>query len=122
MTACTFNPHTDLQVSMTAAAIAHVQQLFPDRCPIPLRLSIKTSGCSGFKYQIDPIDNPTEPDDIALSMQNQVTLYVAPAAVPFVQGIEIDLVQEGINQTLKFNNPNAKDVCGCGESFSLDSA
>jgi iron-sulfur cluster assembly accessory protein len=49
----------------------------------------------------------------------QLTLYVTQEALPYVNGTKIDCVTEGLNQVIKFINPNSSAECGCGESFSV---
>jgi iron-sulfur cluster assembly protein len=46
-----------------------------------------------------------------------VRIAVDPASLPRVQGTTVDLVQEGLARRLRFDNPNARQSCGCGESF-----
>ena len=120
----TFDPSTQAQpgstqVSMTEAAINHVRkQLAKQGDKQGVRLGVKKSGCSGFKYDIEFVDHPQE-GDLSIQVADDLTLFVAADAAKFVQGTEIDFSKEGLNSTIKFNNPNAKDLCGCGESFSV---
>ncbi|PPI86806.1 Fe-S cluster assembly scaffold SufA [Candidatus Pantoea edessiphila] len=83
-----------------------------------LWLGIKKSGCAGFKYIVDLIQNPSS-QDLKFSFQ-YVTLFVSLQAMPFIDGTQIDYVNEGLNQHFKFNNPKAQNSCGCGESFSIE--
>lgn len=107
------------QVSMTDAAIKHVRkQLEKNTEMAGIRLGVKKSGCSGFKYDIEFVEAALD-GDIAIQAADDVVLYVAGDAANFVKGTEIDFSREGLNSTIKFNNPNAKDLCGCGESFSV---
>ena len=48
-----------------------------------------------------------------------VKVVVAPGSLDFLDGMEVDFVREGLNQAFKFRNPDVKDECGCGESFSV---
>ena len=123
MTIETFDPASVTtetpQVSMTDAAIKHVRkQLEKNTEMAGIRLGVKKSGCSGFKYDIEFVEAALD-GDIAIQAADDVTLYVAGDAANFVKGTEIDFSKEGLNSTIKFNNPNAKDLCGCGESFSV---
>lgn len=123
MTIETFDPASVTtetpQVSMTDAAIKHVRkQLEKNTEMAGIRLGVKKSGCSGFKYDIEFVE-AAQDGDIAIQAADDVTLYVAGDAANFVKGTEIDFSKEGLNSTIKFNNPNAKDLCGCGESFSV---
>lgn len=123
MTIETFDPASVTtetpQVSMTDAAIKHVRkQLEKNTEMAGIRLGVKKSGCSGFKYDIEFVE-AAQDGDIAIQAADDVVLYVAGDAANFVKGTEIDFSKEGLNSTIKFNNPNAKDLCGCGESFSV---
>lgn len=114
-----YDPSAPAEVSMTDAAIAHVRkQLAKNTDMAGIRLGVKKSGCSGFKYDIEFIQAPDESDD-AIVIADDVTLYITADARAYVRGTEIDFTREGLNSTIKFNNPNAKDLCGCGESFSV---
>jgi len=48
-----------------------------------------------------------------------VTVVVDPKSLPYLEGTELDFAREGLNEGFKFNNPNVKDECGCGESFNV---
>ena len=48
-----------------------------------------------------------------------VKLIVDPKSLPYLDGTELDFTREGLNEGFKFNNPNVKDECGCGESFTV---
>ncbi|PPI88137.1 Fe-S cluster assembly scaffold SufA [Candidatus Pantoea edessiphila] len=83
-----------------------------------LWLGIKKSGCAGFRYVMNLIQNPSN-KDLKFSFQ-YVTLFVSLQAMPFIDGTEIDYISEGLNHNFKFNNPKAQHSCGCGESFSIE--
>lgn len=116
----TFAPKAP-NVSMTERAVKHTRKQIAAASAKAVRLGVKKAGCSGFKYVLDLL---TEIDAslIAFAVADDVTVYVAPADLPYVQGTEIDYSTEGLNSTLKFRNPNAKDECGCGESFNVDTS
>ena len=105
-------------VSVTEAALTHLRkQLDKQTGAKHLRLGIKKSGCSGYKYAIEFIEH-AESDDKAQPLTEDLTLFITPAAAAVVAGTEIDYTTEGLNSSIKFNNPNASNQCGCGESFS----
>lgn len=83
-----------------------------------LRVAVKPSGCSGYKYVLDYVTEPSA-EDISIELEGGVTLYVDAHSMPLVKGAEIDYVTEGVNQFFKFSNPNSQGECGCGESFSV---
>jgi iron-sulfur cluster assembly protein len=80
-----------------------------------VRLAVEPAGCSGFGYRVDPVHVVRE-DDV-LFESSGVRIAVDPASLPRVQGTTVHLVQEGLARRLRFDNPNARQSCGCGESF-----
>lgn len=119
MTIETFDPTAPVDVTMTDAAISHVRKMLQKNGNMRgVRLGVKKSGCSGFKYEVDFVSEAVT-GDIEITVAEDVTLYIAEDAKAFVRGTEIDFTREGLNSTIKFNNPNARDLCGCGESFSV---
>lgn len=106
-------------ISITPAAARHFSQQLDRSGGKAVRISLKESGCSGFMYAIDEIDAPAD-GDISMVLDNGVSIYFDPADALALRGSEIDYTTEGLNQTLKINNPNVTDACGCGASFSID--
>ncbi|MHB1144459.1 MAG: iron-sulfur cluster assembly protein IscA [Thiobacillus sp.] len=84
---------------------------------IGLRLGVRTSGCSGMAYTLEFVDD-TLPDDLSFE-SGGVTVLIDPKSLTFLDGTELDFVREGLNEGFKFNNPNVKNTCGCGESFNV---
>ena len=118
MSVQTFNPAAAQGISMSPAAVAHAQRQLAKCGAVAVRLAVKQSGCSGFMYALDYVE-ARQPADTAYVLEGGLTIYVDPEALPLVQGTEIDLVTEGLNHVLKFQNPNATAECGCGESFAV---
>ena len=108
-------------ISVTPAAANHFSQQLGRSGARAVRISLKESGCSGFMYSIDEIDGPAD-SDIAKALDNGVVVCFSPADAVALRGSEIDYTKEGLNQTLKINNPNVTDACGCGASFNIDLA
>lgn len=114
-----FDPVSET-VSVTPAAVEHFKrQIALDKAANAVRLSVKQSGCTGFMYVVDLVAE-SKVDDLHLPLADGLELLIDPASVPVVSGTQIDYVIEGVNRQLKFLNPNAKDYCGCGESFSVN--
>lgn len=105
-------------VTVTPAAAEHFRKSLSRKGGKGIRISLKKSGCTGFKYVVDEVSAP-EGEDLKITLENGVELYVNSADIPALRGAEIDYTTEGLNSTLKINNPNVKDACGCGESFSI---
>jgi len=82
---------------------------------VAVRLAVRPSGCSGFRYHIDPADSILEGDRIFES--GGVRVAVDASSLPYLQGTTVDVVQEGLARRLRFDNPNARQSCGCGASF-----
>ena len=78
---------------------------------------MKTTGCSGMAYKLEYADAVEGDDQVFESFG--VKLLVDPKSLPYIDGTELDFVREGLNEGFKFNNPNVKDECGCGESFTV---
>jgi len=82
-----------------------------------LRLGVKTTGCSGMAYVMEYVDELEEGDQVF--EDKGVKIIINPKSLVYLDGTELDFAKEGLNEGFKFNNPNEKDRCGCGESFSL---
>ena len=110
-------------ITLTDAAAAHIKTILTKRGKgIGFRLSIKKTGCSGFAYVPDIIDQVQE-QDVHFIAQDNLHIYVDPGCENFVQGLVIDYIadQTGLKQKrLVFINPNEKNRCGCGESFTIE--
>ena len=117
MTVLTFDPSTSA-VTLTEAALFHFKKALAGNENKLVRLSTETSGCTGYAYVLNLVDN-AEPGDIILQPGEKVTLAVDNKAMGILNGTEIDFVTEGANSVIKFNNPNVVAECGCGESFSV---
>ena len=116
MSVATFQPNP--QISVTTAACEHIRSQINSSGKSFLRLGVKESGCNGYMYTLDFIDEPTS-EDRAFDVADGLAVYVSNQDLPMVAGTEVDFVTEGLNSSLQFKNPNAQSHCGCGESFSL---
>jgi iron-sulfur cluster assembly protein len=107
-----------MSVLLTPAAARHIEKSLHKRgSGIGLRLAVKTSGCNGFAYALEFVD-ATNHDDECFETHG-VKVIVDPRSLGMLAGTELDFVREGLNEGFKFNNPNAKANCGCGESFAV---
>ncbi|MBA2405011.1 MAG: iron-sulfur cluster assembly accessory protein [Bdellovibrionales bacterium] len=81
-----------------------------------LRLAVTGGGCSGLSYKIEFSDQKDK--DNVLNF-NGIKILIDPKSVIYLKGIVLDF-KDGLNgKGFSFDNPNAKNTCGCGESFSL---
>lgn len=107
-----------MSISITENAAKQVRKQLDKRATaIGLRLAVKVSGCSGFAYVLDYAEQQAA-DEVAYE-QFGVKVLVKQADLDKLDGIVLDYVKEGFNEAFKFNNPNVKGMCGCGESFSV---
>ena len=107
-----------MSVTMTEAAAKHVSKALAQRGKgIGLRLGVRTAGCSGMAYRLEYVDELGADDQVFES--NGVKIVVDPKSLAYLDGTELDFTREGLNEGFKFNNPNVKDECGCGESFHV---
>ncbi|MBL8429731.1 MAG: iron-sulfur cluster assembly protein IscA [Dechloromonas sp.] len=105
-------------VTLSDKAATHVANFLAKRGKgIGLRLGVRTSGCSGMAYKLEFVDE-VNPDDLVFE-HNGVKVIVDAKSMPYLEGMELDFAREGLNEGFKFNNPNVKDQCGCGESFNV---
>lgn len=114
----TFSPD-QISISMTDAALDYSRkQLASSSEAKGILLGVKKSGCSGFMYELQ-LAKELEGNEREFKLADDVVVFVTAEALPYVNGTEIDYAKSGLNSTMVFNNPNAKDQCGCGESFSI---
>jgi iron-sulfur cluster assembly protein len=107
-----------MAITLTAAAAKHVQKFIDSRGKgVGIRLAVRTSGCSGMAYVLEFAD-AIEADDLVFE-DHGVKVIVSPKSLVYLDGTELDFTREGLNEGFKFNNPNVKDSCGCGESFNV---
>lgn len=107
-----------MSVTLTESAANRVRTYLENRGKgIGLRLGVKTSGCSGLAYVLEFVDVLNEDDQVF--EQHGVKVIVDEKSLTYLAGTELDFVKEGLNEGFKYNNPNVKNECGCGESFSV---
>lgn len=109
-------PETPLKVS--AAAVARVRELIREEGnpALKLRVSIEGGGCSGFQYGFSFAETRDEAD-IVLEREG-IELLVDPVSLPYLDGAELDYVEQLSGARFVIRNPNAKSTCGCGSSFT----
>ncbi|WP_296224771.1 iron-sulfur cluster assembly protein IscA [Ralstonia sp. UBA689] len=105
-------------ITLTDKAAQHVSRYLARRGKgVGLRVGVKTTGCSGLAYKLEYADEIAAEDQVFES--NGVKVIVDPKSLPYIDGTELDYAREGLNEGFRFNNPNVKDECGCGESFRV---
>ncbi|MBS0193548.1 MAG: iron-sulfur cluster assembly accessory protein [Proteobacteria bacterium] len=106
-----------MDLSFTPTALERVRHFLvahPDKAG--LRFGVRRSGCSGWGYVVDFADVVTDADTVI--DVDGVHVIVDELSLPLVRGTRIDFVKHGLNAQFTFDNPNATDGCGCGESFT----
>ncbi len=107
-----------MAITLTDAAADRVKTFLDNRGKgLGLRLAVRTTGCSGMAYVIEFADELDEGD--VVFEDNSIKVIIDPKSLVYLDGTELDFGKEGLNEGFKFNNPNVKDECGCGESFTV---
>lgn len=107
-----------MAITLTDRAADHVRQFLAKRgAGIGLRLGVKRTGCSGLAYVVNFAD-AVGPED-AVFEADGVQVVVDRESLEFIDGTEVDYIQEGLNEAFRFRNPKAAGECGCGESFNI---
>ena len=106
-------------IKVTPLAVGHLKKLLSNRGKESkgIRISVKTRGCSGLSYTLEYVDEIVGDDE--LIRIDDISLYVDPKASFFLIGTEMDYEENNLESGFKFNNPNEKGRCGCGESFHV---
>lgn len=109
-----------MAITLTENAAKHVQTMLAKRGHgFGLRVGTKASGCSGFSYVVDYADDVNEAQDDVFDSHG-IKIVVDKQSLANLEGMTIDYVKNNIlNEGFEFINPNVKDMCGCGESFSV---
>jgi len=107
-----------MSITLTEAAANHVLGFLGNRGQgVGVRLGVKTTGCSGMAYILEFADE-VNPEDQVFEDRG-VKVIIDPKSLLYLDGTELDYSKEGLNEGFKFNNPNVKGECGCGESFTV---
>jgi iron-sulfur cluster assembly protein len=107
-----------MAITLTDNAAERVLRFLENRGKgLGIRLAVKTSGCSGMAYVMEFVDESEDGDQIF--EDRGVKVIIDPKSLVYLDGTEVDYGKEGLNEGFQFNNPNAKNSCGCGESFTV---
>ena len=105
-------------ITLTETAADRVNTFLSNRGKgVGVRLGVKTTGCSGLAYTMEFVDDIEETDQVF--EDRGVKIIIDPKSLLYLDGTELDYKKEGLNEGFEFNNPNVKDQCGCGESFTV---
>lgn len=106
-------------ITFTNAAKKHIKDQVQKEAGNHFRLWVKTTGCSGYMYMPEIVDEP-KPNDVEVAELDGIKIYLDQDAVAIIKGTEVDYIEKMLGfKQMVFNNPNATSLCGCGESFKL---
>jgi iron-sulfur cluster assembly protein len=107
-----------MAVTLTETAAERVSRFLANRGKgVGVRLGVRTSGCSGLAYVVEFVDEIGGDDEVF--EDHGVKVVVDKKSLVYLDGTELDYTKEGLNEGFRFNNPNVKNECGCGESFNV---
>jgi iron-sulfur cluster assembly protein len=106
-----------MAIKLTQNAADRIRLFLEKDGGVGLRLGVKKTGCSGWAYSVG-LAAGIEPNDIVFEDRG-IKIVVPPDSLGFLDGSEIDFVTQGLTRTFRFDNPNATEQCGCGESFTI---
>ena len=113
---------TQADITITPAAIAYIKKMLDKASGAGLRISIKKTGCSGYSYLPEIVEQQKK-SDITVQVDD-VTVFLDGGWLDLLSGINIDYIEEeksGLKQKrLIFNNDKESGRCGCGESFHVE--
>ncbi len=105
-------------ISLTEIAARKIKSQLEKRGKgLGIRVGVKTTGCSGLAYVLEFVDVAKAEDTYVES--NECKVYIDPKSLPYIKGMTIDYVRNGLNEGFDFKNSLEKDRCGCGESFRI---
>jgi iron-sulfur cluster assembly protein len=106
-----------MTISFTERAAAQIKSSTAKMGGIGLRLGVKRVGCNGYAYTYDVAKEVGQDDTVFEAHDTKVVIDAG--SMPFLAGCELDFVRDGFKQMFTVTNPNAKGMCGCGESFNV---
>lgn len=106
-----------MSIQLSDNAAQRVKNFLDKENGLALRLGVRKTGCSGWAYEVS-IASEFQNDDEVFEDKG-VKIVVDRESLPYLQGSKIDFIASGLNRTFQFDNPNATDECGCGESFTI---
>ena len=107
-----------MSITLTENAALQIKKSLAKRGKgVGLRLGVKTVGCSGLAYTFDYADDIGAND--ASFESHDAKVVIDKESLKYLDGTTVDFGRDGLKESFKFENPNAKNQCGCGESFSI---
>ena len=106
-------------LTLSPSAVERIRALMEraDKPVLGIRVGVSNKGCSGHSYVVEYATDARPLEEVV--EQDGARVYVDPLALMFIIGSKMDYVEGKIQSGFTFENPNAKSLCGCGESFSV---
>ncbi|KAH7883955.1 hypothetical protein F5I97DRAFT_1621544 [Phlebopus sp. FC_14] len=108
---------TKAALTITPEAVLRLRALLNGPTPQIIRIGVRNKGCAGLSYHLDYVDKPGKFDEIV--EQDGVRVLIDSKALFSIIGSEMDWKEDALSSKFVFKNPNIKDACGCGESFTV---
>lgn len=106
-----------MSILLTENAAQRVKHFLDKEHGLALRLGVRKTGCSGWAYEVSIATEFSDGDQVF--EDKDIKIVVDHDSLPYLEGSKIDFITNGLNRTFQFENPNATDECGCGESFTI---
>ncbi|KIM84698.1 hypothetical protein PILCRDRAFT_818313 [Piloderma croceum F 1598] len=110
---------TKAAITVTPEAVLRLKALLTSPTPQLIRIGVRNKGCAGLSYHLDYVENPGKFDEVV--EQDGVKVLIDSKALFSIIGSEMDWKEDSLSSKFVFKNPNIKDACGCGESFTVGS-
>ncbi|KAF5355752.1 hypothetical protein D9756_003967 [Leucocoprinus leucothites] len=110
---------TKAALTITPTAVSRLHALLCGPTPQLIRIGVRNKGCAGLSYHLDYVDKPGKFDEVV--EQDGVKVLIDSKALFSIIGSEMDWKEDALSAKFSFKNPNIKDACGCGESFTVGS-
>jgi iron-sulfur cluster assembly protein len=107
-------------ITITELAIQKIKRNLVKRGKgVGIRIGVRTTGCSGLAYVLEYVDSIEYEIGVTNYAQPDFAVLVSAKDEPYLNGLTMDWVRNGLNEGFEFINPNERDRCGCGESFRV---
>ena len=104
-------------INITSVALNRLRNIMKQTNSHAIKLSLKSGGCNGFEYKLEPTTQLLNKKDELFTDKN-VNVHVCGKSLLYLLGTEIDWKKDIMGETFVFDNPNAQTTCGCGTSFN----
>lgn len=106
-----------MAITLSESAADRIRHFLSKEGGVGMRVAVKKTGCSGFAYVVELADAVRSSDEVF--EDRGVTVLVDAGSLPYLDGMAIDFARDGLNEGFRYDNPNVKSLCGCGESFGI---